>query len=216
MGLTFQQEDTAAPSGQQTACDTRGDGVSGAAQDYLAVDGGTPGTGVDVMGNTSAFSDQICLVFELEITAITNWLAGIWTVPINVIGGNAGLKWEALQVCRLDVGGISQEQLGIHDFNFDPVLMSAGIQFAQVTCIEVPSPGAGDSIYIICNFSSTGLGADTVTMTPDQIITTPFTEAGLTLCVPGQMVFGGFANESTLFPKVRPPRPENPLDILVP
>jgi len=216
MGLTFQQEDTATTSGQQTACDSRGDGVSGNAQDYLAVDGGTPGVGIDIMGNVLAFSDQICLMFELEITSFTNWLSGIWTVPINVIVGNGQLKWEALQVCRLDAGGSNIEQLGIHDFGGTPVLMFSGIQFAQVTCINVPAPGAGDSIFILCNFSSTGLSADTVTMTPDQIITTPFSESGITECTPGQFVVGGFDNEMNLTPKERPIRPENPLDILVP
>jgi len=216
MGLTFQQTDAAAPSGQQTACDTRGDGVSGNAQDYLAVDGGVAGVGVDVMGNVLAFSDQICLMFELEITSITNWLSGLWTIPINVIVGNGQLKWEALQICRLDVGGTSQEQLGIHDFAATPVLMFSGIQFAQVNATAVPAPGAGDSIYILCTFSSTGISADTVTMTPDQIITTPFSESGISDLGPGQIVMGGFGNQSILFPKERPPRPENPLDILVP
>ena len=218
MSIDYQQEDTASVSGQVAACDITGENNSGQAQDYLCVEGGTPGVGVDTMGNSSGLFDQRCCYFEFEPAAATFWAAGLITVRIRVVGADAALTWETVQVCRLNSGGISQGLMGISDGN--SVIMSpAGVKSIVVGVTEQPN-NAGDRVFIICHFSSAGLQADQITMTPDQLISTPFLAASQTSLDQGdgRIVLGALSASGELEPRLRPLRPEglNDLDIIIP
>jgi len=218
MSAEYQQEDTASVSGQIVACDTSGESNSGFAQDYLCVDGGTPGVGVDIMGNSSGLFDQRCCYFEFEPAVGTFWAAGLITVRIRATGNFLGLTWETVRICRLNSGGVSQGQMGISDGNI-VAMAPAGVK-AIVCGVTAQPNNPGDRVFIICSFSSGGLTSDQINMTPDQLISTPFLTASQTVLNQGdgRIVLGALSGAGELEPRERPLRPEgfNDLDIVIP
>ncbi len=216
MGIQYQQEDTATLTGEVAACNSIPGGNSSLSQNYRAVFGGTPGVGLDVMGNGSAFQDQRTLYFEIVPAPAVVWAAGNWAIRVNSVNGNSGLKWESTQICRLDNTGANIELMGITQLGGAPILMSSGVKTMIVNTIAVPSPGGADRVYIICTMSSTGLGADDIDMTPNQLIDSPF--GSRTELSTGRIVMGGLSLTAELSPRERPPRPAgvDALDIEIP
>jgi hypothetical protein len=178
--------------------------------------GGTPGVGLDVMGNGSTFQDQRCLYFEIVPANDVIWTAGNWAIRVNSVNGNAGLKWESTQICRLDNTGANQQLMGITQLGGSPILMSSGVKTMIVNTVAVPSPGGADRVYIICTMSSTGLSSDDIDMTPNQLITSPF--GSRTDLSAGRIVLGGLSLTAELFARERPPRPAgvDVLDVEIP
>lgn len=216
MGIQYRQEDTVGICGAVAGCASEAVSANAIARQCVA--GGTAGVATPAMGTDAGNAvwgiDQICMVFEMVPVTGDNWNAGLYTVPINVTGAQALLRWEKTYICRLNSACTSQETLGT--LTPAPILMSpTGVKTMQVNGSAVASPAAGDKILVVCQFSSLLVGA-TCNMRPDQLITTPLTSGTFTICDPGRMILGGLPLTSTLFPRVRPPRPEVPLDIVIP
>ncbi len=177
----FQQTDSANACGQTVACGSGPGFILGDNPDSrLAEDGGTPGTSPFTVGTSSGpgGSGEICVMWEYVPPVGAQWLASNYSIGLRVDVGNANLEWTETYVCRLNSACTSLETLGTFKPGVPNNLGSVGGRAFIVNCTAVPSPGAGDKIYILLMFRSKTGGLEEVDIMPNMTIVGGITPPG--------------------------------------
>ena len=168
----YEQVDSAAVDGSIAACTSLL--VANTEFNREVQEAGTLGSGTNDMANNAT---DIKRGFHFESEANepneTSWPAGTWTVRLNVTTGNANLDFESLDICRVDSGGTSQATIGTLT---STVTLTSGVHTFNVTGSADAGAAASDRFYAVGGIAidPAAHGTQTVTVTNDQLIDTPF------------------------------------------
>lgn len=174
MAEDYQQTDTAAPCGVIQACSAVAPAADADAREASV--GGTAGA-TELACAVAAASSELCYADEIAIADDTSLDAGDATLRLNITTAQNDLTWEEVYVCRLNSSCTSQETLGSVTGLANDV--SAGGVFTQTVSLSAASAhNEGDKVYVTYVFANAHAKTGrTVSITPDQLVTMPFTPA---------------------------------------
>lgn len=175
MAINYTETDTAAVCTINTYCATGSFG--GTALLKQASDGGTAGTTEILPSVVASATDHVKLLFEIVPTS-TSWDAGTWTVRFNVTTQNMNVSWSSVYICRVNSSCTNQATIG-SSTGLGISLGSPGVKSTTVTGSS-QSPSAGDKVLVLCLFDNSAMTNQTVGITPDQNIDSPFNPAAFT------------------------------------
>lgn len=174
MAINFTQTDT------NDQCARNGTYCSGLTSAGVAgnsdrcVDGGTAGTLERTFSVPGEASDQAITIFTCLVGASVSWDAGTWTVRLNVTTENMFLTWSSVHICRVNSSCTNQETIGSSS-SLGIGLDTAGVKSTTVSGSAV-TPSAGDKVVIVFGLSNSNMSAQSVGITVDQNIDSPFTQ----------------------------------------
>jgi hypothetical protein len=196
---TYNQTDTTPTDGPQTACSGRTAAVNmGSSQ--IAV-GGTAGV-TPALVTIIASVTRCAYGFETppNVPGLTTWIAGNYTVNLDVTIGNANLVWDEVYICRLNNAGVSQGTVG--SLTAQGVSLTAAGLKTLVVSGSPQSPSASDVLYAVIVFTNSAGSSQNLTVLYDSSITAPWPGVAASIGRQGltQQSYGRVA-----YPK--PPRP---------
>jgi hypothetical protein len=183
VALDFQQTDSNATC---TASDAYCSGLSVYnTANRQASDGGTAGS-TPVSISIGSSSTGVAYRVGCVVAATVSWDAGTWTVRFNVSTANMNITWDAVYLCRVNSACANQESLG----SATGLGISCGTTGVKSTTVSGSgtTPGAGDEVYVVCSFANGAMSLQSFSVTPDQLISSPFSVAA----TPASLVFDPF------------------------
>ena len=174
MAIDYQQTDNAGTAGAIAACS--GATITTANANRTAVAGGAAGSTPATLGggNFDSGQSRALLFFEITPEAGATWGAGDWTVRVNVTTAQANVTWSETHICRLNSSDVSQATIGSLTGQTTS-MATTGVKTHTVSGSS-QTPGAGDKVYIVIVLAA-GANNRSIAVTPDQLITSPFTAA---------------------------------------
>ena len=140
-------------------------------QGFLCQGTGSAG-GAKTVTVTASAANLYGLVLDCAIPAGYSWDAGTWTIPVNVTTANSNLTIASCFVCRVNSGCTNQSTIGSAT-SLGISCGSTGVKNITVTG-AAQSPAATDRVVIVVTFTNSKSSSQTVGITGNQTINTPF------------------------------------------
>lgn len=177
MAINFTQTDTAGDCDAVAAyCSGRPVGsVILSSNDRQCTDGGTAGTGSNIIQLGGSETDVVGALFTCGVDADVSWDAGNWTVRLNVTSANMNITWSRVAICRVNSSCVNQNSIA----NVGSLGISLGSTGIKSTTVSgsAQTPSVGDKVVIVFGFTNSSMSSQQFTITPDQNIDSPFTVA---------------------------------------
>ena len=143
-----------------------------------AVVGGTPGTVAKTINVSASAVNTADWAVRWAPAAGVSWDAGTWTVRMNVTTANMNIDLTEIHICRHNSACVTQESIGsATGLTID--CGTTGVKSQTVTGSAV-TPVAGDVVIVVFVFTNAAMTIQSIGVTPDQNIDSPFTAPTLT------------------------------------
>ena len=172
MALNFQQTD--ANGGFTAGAFCSGAALNAAKSIKACSNGGTAGTTAVQITLDASAADKAAVWWEITVPSGYDWLAGTWTVPLNVTvaSSSTNQKLDAVYICRVNSAGVSQATIGSATGQA-LALNATGVKSVNVTG-SAQTPAAGDKVVCVLVFDNADTMTRTFSFTPNQVISSPF------------------------------------------
>lgn len=189
MALFLQQTDDDGPCARGSYY--VGESGSSAGFDRVAEEGGAAGSGLyavtcvrDGLPGSTAWG----CVFACTIPTGWQWLGGDWTVRVKTAPFFGGvLSWTGIRIVRMNSSCVVQDILG-ELFGF-AITCTNAVHTKTITGVDATTPEAGDHIGVLLQFrNGHPTLSQTINVTPDQVIDSPFEEITEVVITPAAAV----------------------------
>ena len=177
MAMTFTQTDNTGSFGCSAAelLGCSGLAASGdltTADARACVNGGTAGTGNNIINLFSSETNVVEKAFICDVGSGVSWDSGTWTIRLNITASNMNITWTHVYVCRIDSNCVNQATIGSNT----AVGISLGTTGVKSTTVSgnAQTPSAGDKVLIVLAFTNGAMSVQAATSVPDQNIDSPF------------------------------------------
>ena len=178
MAMTFTQTDDTGSFGctatELLGCSGLSAGGDLTTNDARAcVNGGTPGTGSNIINLFSSETNVVEKAFICDVGSSVSWDSGTWTIRLNVTASNMNITWTRVYVCRINSTCVNQETIGSNT----AVGISLGTTGVKSTTVSgsAQTPAVGDKVLIVLAFTNGAMSVQAATSVPNQDIDSPFT-----------------------------------------
>lgn len=172
MPINFQQTDTSASTSDQPNC-SGASLVSGGFSLSECSAAGAAGSNT-ISGTLPSSATQSYPAFRCVVAGGVTWAAGTWTVRFNVQTANMNLTVTEVYVCRADSSNVNQATIGSAT-GLSISLGTTGVKTQAVTGAS-QTPAANDAVFIVLVIVNAAMTSQTIILTPNQLIDSPFTE----------------------------------------
>lgn len=170
MAVSYLQLTQNAPCGTMVAC--AGAGLYSLARIPKAFNTGTNSVGIGTsVVSLNSFQKAPAVMFQINPVGV-NWNAGNWTIRLNITNGNSLIRWVETWICRINSSCNTINSMGYATHNTS--LQFSGVKTETVNVPNNEIPNSGDDVYIVLVFENLWSGVRSVTVNPNQFITSPF------------------------------------------
>jgi len=171
VAITIEQTDGGVTCGAGVYCSGLSANSTNAA--FLCQDGGTLGSVEKQMVIDLSATDVRAYYFDCAIAGGVTWSAGTWTVRFNLTTFDMDITWASVHICRVNSSCVNQATIGSAS-SLGISLGAAGVKSTTVSG-SAQTPTAGDRVMIVLGVTNaSSMGTDTIGITPDQVIDSPF------------------------------------------
>lgn len=166
--ISLQQTGVRADHTDNVACSGLTPGAD--SENIKLEEGGTPGAvGWGINVTTEAIRAHLYMESAPNEPNQVLWDAGTWTVRVNVRNDNPQVSIRSCYICRVDKVGVNKGAIGMV---FLSIPCTRGVKTWTIAGME--SDGlVTDRVQIVIGMKWQGIGAQNITIRPNQIVDTP-------------------------------------------
>jgi plastocyanin len=141
-------------------------------QTRVAQQGGGAGAALTDTIDANAISKR-AFMFECPIPAGAAWNSGTWMFRVKLKDATTNLSWTQVHICRVNASCTNQATIGSNT-GVGANLTGTDTVYTATVSGSAQTPSAGDKVIIVLSFTNADTVTHNVTLTPDQLIDTPF------------------------------------------